>query len=71
MLNFEDISTEQLRTYTFAGGDKVTIVAPIKLSVSSSGGHRIVDAAGSSHYIPFKWIHLEFTVKEGAPAFSF
>lgn len=70
-MEFKDISTEKLRTYVFAGGEVVVITAPLKLSVSASGGHRIVDASGTSHYIPPQWHHLYFVVKEGAPAFSF
>jgi hypothetical protein len=66
-----DISTEMVRTYTFPGGDKVTIRWPLKLHVSASRGHRIVDAAGKGHYIPFGWIHIEWEVKPGAPVISF
>ena len=68
-MKFDDISSEQRRTYTFPGGDKVTIEAPLKLNVSASGGHRVIDAEGNSHYIPFKWIHLEFQTKPGADPF--
>jgi hypothetical protein len=71
MTEFKDISTEIFREYTFPGGDKVTISKPVRLAVSDSGGHRIVDAVGASHYIPPRWIHLRFEVVSGAPNFSF
>ena len=69
-LEFQDISSEVSRTYTFPGGDTVTIAAPVGLNVSESGGHRIEDKAGVAHYIPAGWIHLTWTVKQG-PLFSF
>jgi hypothetical protein len=37
-----------------------------KLSVSSSGGHRIFSADGQSHYIPSGWIHLTWTPRGSA-----
>ena len=65
---FTDISTEQWRTYIFPeehlpdGRIKpetwVTINTPAYLNVSPSGGHRILDRAGVSHYIPCGWKHL-------------
>jgi hypothetical protein len=70
-MEFKDISDEVHRTYEFPGGDIVTIIDPIKINVSKSGGHRILDAAGTSHYIPPKWIHLKWTVKGDSPAFVF
>lgn len=69
-LKFKDISTEVSRTYTFPGGETVTIADPLGLNVSESGGHRIEDGAGVAHYIPAGWIHLTWTVKHG-PLFSF
>lgn len=70
-MEFRDISSETQRTYTFPGGDAVTIEAPVKLHVSASQTHRIVDAKGGSHIIPWGWIHLAFTVKPGSEPFSF
>lgn len=66
---FEDISSEEARTYYFPGGDVITIASPIALSVAKSGGHRLLDGYGSSHYIPRGWIHIKWTVKEDAPHF--
>jgi hypothetical protein len=69
-LEFKDISSEQSRTYHFADRS-FTIVEPMKLNVSASGGHRLFDSAGTSHYIPAGWLHLEWTAKEGKPHFDF
>lgn len=68
-LEFNDISSEQWREYSFLGGDTVRIDAPLRLNVSASGGHRIFDSEGISHYVPAGWIHLKWAVKDGAPNF--
>ena len=68
-LEFADVSSEQWREYQFLGGQTIRIEAPLRLNVSASGGHRLFDAAGVSHYIPAGWIHLKWTVKDGAPNF--
>jgi len=68
-LDFVDISSEHWREYRFHNGEKVRIEAPLKLNVSDSGGHRIFDATGVSHYIPAGWIHLMWEAKDGAPNF--
>lgn len=65
----EDISSERYREYRFLGGDVVRIEAPLKLNVSESGGHRIFDAEGVSHYVPAGWIHLSWVAKDGEPNF--
>lgn len=64
-MKFIDISIEICRTYTFPSGDSVTIERPVRLHVSESGGHRIVDASNHGHYIPPKWIHIEWIVESG------
>ncbi len=68
-LVFTDISSEEWREYRFAGGDVVRIDRPLRLNVSESRGHRIFDAEGRSHYIPWGWIHLSWEAKDGAPNF--
>jgi hypothetical protein len=68
-LKFNDISSEVYRTYEWAGFVTVKILDPLTLNVSKSGGHRILDAKGVSHYIPSGWIHLYWEVKEGKPNF--
>lgn len=67
-LAFTDISSEQYRTYDF-GDVKVTINEPLALNVSKSGGHRLLDGQGDSHYIPPGWKHLFWRVKDGLPHF--
>lgn len=68
-LEFTDISSEQAREYTFPDGTIVRIENPLQLNVSESGGHRIFDAFGSSHYIPKGWIHLQWWVFPDKPNF--
>lgn len=66
---FVDISSELFRTYEFPDGATIQIKHPVALHVSASGGHRIWDSFGTSHYIPPKWIHLSWEVAEGEPNF--
>lgn len=68
-LEFVDISSEHYRTYTFPGGRSVTIDEPLKLNVSDSGGHRIFDRQGLSHYVPPGWLQLTWEAKPGRPHF--
>jgi hypothetical protein len=70
-LDFEDLQDEEYRIYTFSGGESIKIENPIGLNVSESGGHRIYDSQGISHYIPYKWIHLYWKVKSGHKPFAF
>lgn len=67
-LNFQDISSEKFRVYRFADCE-VRITAPCWLNVSDSGGHRILDELGMSHYVPTGWRHLSWVVKDGQPHF--
>lgn len=71
VLVFKSIEDEQVRTYKFPNNEIVTIKEPLKLNVSESGGHRILDAAGESHYIPKGWIQLSWKVKDGREPFAF
>jgi hypothetical protein len=68
-LEFTDISSEQYRIYEFNNGKIVMIVEPLKLNVSKSGGHRVYDSSGISHYIPQGWCHLSWKTKLGKPNF--
>lgn len=67
-LSFEDISSEEWREYSFDSGKTLRIEHPLKLHVSENG-HRIYDADGVSHYVPFGWIHLRWKAKNGSPNF--
>lgn len=68
-LTFTDISSEEYREYRFESGFVISIDAPLRLHVSKSGGHRVFDSAGISHYIPFTWAHLIWKAREGQPHF--
>lgn len=68
-LNFTDISSEEYRQYLFGDGTTVKIEGPQFLNVSKNGGHRIFDAQGISHYVPYGWRHLSWKSKEGSPNF--
>ncbi len=68
-LAFTRIDSEEFRRYTFPKGEAVQVDSPVALNVSKSGGHRLLDAAGGSHYVPPGWIHLEWRAREGAPHF--
>jgi hypothetical protein len=66
---FTDISSEVERIYNFGSKGFVKIVAPVYLSVSDSGGHRIFSQDGKSHYIPSGWLQLTWTAKVDHPNF--
>jgi len=68
-LKFVDISSEAVREYVFSDEKKVTINFPLWMNVSSSGGHRVFDVNGISHYIPKGWHHLSWKAKDGRPHF--
>lgn len=70
-LEFMDISTEEYRIYEYPDGKTIKIKLPVQLNVSKSGGHRVLDKAGMSHYIPTGWRHLYWKVKPGMKPFSF
>jgi hypothetical protein len=61
----KDISTEIKRRYTWPDGATVEIHKPVSLIVSNNG-HRIADADGNGHYVPFGWIHLFWENQKGA-----
>lgn len=70
---FTNISSEEYREYTVLTDKglpyKIRINQPTDLSVSASGGHRLLDAEGVSHYIPAGWVHLSWKAKAGQPNF--
>lgn len=68
-LTFSDISSEKYRSYEFSNGKIIRIDEPLKLNVSPSGGHRVFDSEGVSHYIPKGWVHLQWKAKDGSPHF--
>ncbi len=66
---FVDISSEAEREYVFSGDDRIKIKKPLYLSVSKSGGHRILTSGNRCYYIPPKWIAIGWKPKDGAPHF--
>jgi len=70
-LGFKSLETECFRVYVFPGGHEIRIDGPVALNVSASGGHRVLDVCGVSHYIPPTWIHLWWVTKKGHKPFSF
>ena len=70
---FTDITSEEYREYLFPAPHgrfvKVRINKPTHLSVSESGGHRLLDEDGVSHYVPSGWVHLSWKAKQGQPNF--
>lgn len=67
---FKVINAEKYRTYVWGDGSTVTINDPTHLHVSDSGGHRLFDMKGISHYIPSGWIHIYWEAKDGKANFS-
>lgn len=67
--DFADIGSEEFREYVFPGGELVRIDSPLKLAVSESGGHRLFDRSGLSHYVPPGWVHLRWRARDGEPNF--
>ena len=70
--DWTDISSEKWRAYRmWIDGVEVieTIDNPLKLHVSASGGHRILDAEGISYYIPPKWSRITWEPNENEPHF--
>ncbi len=68
VVEFDDISGEEYRIYFFTSEKlpdgrerpmiEIKIDNPQWLNVSKSGGHRLVDEKGISHYVPCGWKHL-------------
>jgi hypothetical protein len=71
-LTFSSLKDELFRVYEFADGSSVKIESPQALNYNAkSGGHRVLDGNGVSHYIPAGWNHLYWKVRKGSPAFAF
>jgi len=66
---FDDISTEQYREYVFPDCT-IKIENPVALNVNySSGGHRVLDGNGISHYVPSGWRELKWKASDNNPHF--
>lgn len=80
LLKFQDISDEQYRSYVFSDGQTVTVESPVAVAVSTSSvrprygsyhSHRVVDNAGTVHYIPAGWLKLTWRNKPGTKPCKF
>jgi len=60
-LHFDDISTEDYRTYHYADGSTVTYLDPVALAITK-GGHRLITADGECHYILTTWQRISWKV---------
>ena len=56
---------EHTRTYTFPGGDTVTLKDVEQLTIRPSGVHRLQTKDGKYHVVPPTWIHIELELPEG------
>ena len=64
---FDDISSEIYREYVYPDFI-LRIDNPLALNVNySSGGHRVFDVQGVSHYIPKGYRSIRWEVKDGLP----
>lgn len=64
-----DISSEEYRLYTYPDGSKFRIEAPLRVFVTESGSHRVIDAAGLTHRPTPGYIGLTWKSRPGEPAF--
>jgi len=69
-IEFKDLDDEQYRVYQYPDME-IKIEEPLLLNVSKSGGHRVWDSKGISHYLPAGWRHLYWVVKENKSHFAF
>lgn len=63
-LEFKDISNEEYRIYVFPEYVTIRIDKPTHLNISKSGGHRLLDENGESHYIPTGWVQIKWRAKK-------
>lgn len=68
--DWKDITSEEYRIYSFSDM-KIKIDQPIKVLVSHSGSHRVLDASGKSHWISAGFKHIEWKAKDGEANFVF
>jgi len=66
---FTDISSERYRMYNYSDKSSIIINHPQFLSVSKSGGHRIIDLNEVCHYIQPGWQEIVWEVHKSKPHF--
>ena len=68
---FDDISAEMYRTYYYPDGSQEKIEGPLLLNANfGTGGHRLFDVIGDSHYMRGGWNRITWRVYEGEDHFS-
>lgn len=55
---------ERRRTYSFPGGEKVTLENVTHFLCRSTGTHRLRTADGLLHIVPVGWLHIELDVDD-------
>ena len=65
-MSFNSLESEEYRIYFFPKGEERRIDYPVAINVSRSGGHKIIDGDGITHYIPKGWIELVWKARDGA-----
>ena len=69
-LQFQDISSEKKREYTFPNGKKLYIGKPLYLNVSTSGGHRLYAEDNTCYYVqPKEGWYIKWKPRKGKPHF--
>ena len=64
-----DISSEEERIYVYHDGREYRVYRPVRLFVTASGSHRVVDQAGWTHRPANDWIGLKWKPFPGEPAY--
>jgi len=68
-LDFNDISSEAERVYTFPNGQTYRVDHPERLHVSDSGGHRLFDGEHCHYVQPKEGWAIRWRVKDNEPHF--
>jgi len=59
--------TEKSRTYTFPGGERITLGPVTHFLALPSGTHRLKTADGKPHIVPVGWLHVEIETESWTP----
>ncbi|QIW87733.1 hypothetical protein Ab1vBOLIVR5_gp85c [Agrobacterium phage OLIVR5] len=68
---YRSISSEIKRTYVYPDGKEYTIVQPVTLYISDSGGHRVTDRDGFVHAPTRGWIAIKWVPSDIANPIQF
>lgn len=59
----KDITSETWREYIYTDGFVIRVEAPVRLYIKKSekgDSHRVIDTAGTTHYVPVGWRTLRW-----------